>query len=140
VGANPILQICFATEIQGLERRIIGSEDKSQAMVEKGRLLTSHNANSLAIDRLCDWAGLQDATVACFYFDFAAQKEQSPTSMPGALFKQLVYGLEETPEEVSRAHRGQRGAVGGRGPQISDIVKMTQTTSPKSAPTYVSTL
>jgi len=81
------------------------------------------------IDRLCDQAGGQSATVACFYFDFAAQKEQSSTSVLGALVKQLVGGLDETPEEISRAYQEQRSAIGGRGPQFSDVVKMMQTTA-----------
>ena len=83
------------------------------------------------IDSLCDGAGEQNATIACFYFDFAAQKELSITNIMGALVKQLVSGLEETPEEISRAYREQRGAVGGRRPLLSDIVKMLQTASSK---------
>ena len=92
-------------------------------------MLTSRDVSSLVIDELCDQAGGQNATVACFYFDFAAQKEQSPTSMLGALLKQLVCGLEETPEEILQAYQGQKNAIGGRGPKLSDIVKMAQTTS-----------
>jgi len=81
------------------------------------------------IDRLCDQAGGQNATVACFYFDFAAQKEQSSTTVLGALVKQLVGGIEETPEEISRAYQEQKSAIGGRGPQFSDVLKMMQTTA-----------
>jgi len=98
-------------------------------MEEKGQVLTSRDVSSLVIDRLCDQAGGQGATVACFYFDFAAQKEQSPTSVLGALLRQLVCGLEEAPEEISRAYQDQRNAIGGRGPQLSDIVEMMQMTS-----------
>ena len=94
-------------------------------------MLTGRDVSSLVIDELCDQAGGRNATVACFYFDFTAQEEQSPTSMLGALLKQLVCGLEETPEEVSRAYQGQKNAIGGRGPKLSDIVKMMQTTSSK---------
>jgi len=74
-------------------------------------VLTGRDVSSLVIDELCDQAGGRNATVACFYFDFAVQKEQSPTSMLGALLKQLVCGLEETPEEISRAYQGQRNGV-----------------------------
>ena len=88
------------------------------------------------IDRLCDWAGGQHATVACFYFDFAAQKEQSPTSMLGALLKQVVGGLEEVPEEITKAYGGQKKVIGGRGPQFSDVVRMLQTASSKK-PTFI---
>ena len=83
------------------------------------------------IDNLCDQAGRQNATVACFYFDFAARKEQSPAGMLGCLLKQLVFGLEEMPEEISRAYRDRKNAIGGRGLQVSEILKLLQTTSSK---------
>ena len=83
------------------------------------------------IDSLCDQAGEQNSTVACFYLDFAVQKEQSPASTMGALLKQVVGGLAEIPEEVSQAYQKQKKALGGRGPRLSDIVKMLQTTSSK---------
>ena len=94
-------------------------------------MLTSCDASSLVIDSLCNQAEGRNATIACFYFDFAAQTEQSLTSMLGALVKQLVWGLEETPEEVSRVYQNQKNAIGGRAPQLSDIVKMLQSTSSK---------
>jgi len=83
------------------------------------------------IDSLCDQAGEQNATVAGFYFDFADQKDQSPTSTMGALLKQVVGGLEEIPEEISQAFQKQKKALGGRGPRLSEIVKMLQTISSK---------
>ena len=92
-------------------------------------MLTSYCVSSWVIDCLCDRAREQNATVACFYFDFAAQREQSPTGMLGALLRQLVCGLEETPEEISRAYEDQKCAIGGRGPLLSDIVKMLQIAS-----------
>jgi len=48
----------------------------------------------------------------------------------GSLLKQVVGGLEEIPEEVSQTYQKQK--KGGRGPQLSDIVKMLQTTSSKA--------
>jgi len=75
---------------------------------------------------LCDQARGQNVTVACFYFDFAAQNEQSPASILGALLKQLVFGLEEIPEEISEAYEGRKNAIGGQGPQISDTLNMLQ--------------
>nr|AHE80946.1 hypothetical protein [Tuber indicum] len=77
--------------------------------------------------RLCDQARGQNTTVTCFYFDFAARKEQSATNMLGSLLKQIVSGMERIPEEISRAFQEQRRAIGGRGPQLPDIVKMLQT-------------
>ena len=100
-------------------------------MEEKRQVLTSRDVSSLVIDRLCDRAGGQNATVACFYFDFVTQNEQSPANMLGSLLKQLVCGLEEVPSEVQQAYQGQKNAIGGRGPRLSDIVKMLQVTSSK---------
>jgi len=79
------------------------------------------------VDRLCDQAKGQNAAVTCFYFDFAARKEQSVTSMLGSLLKQIVGGMAKVPEEISQAFQEQRMAIGGRGPRLPDIVKMLQT-------------
>ena len=92
-------------------------------------MLTSCDISSLVIDSLCDQAGGQDVAVACFYFDFAAQKEQSPTSVLGVLLKQVVGGLDEVPGEIVKAYENQKKVIGGRGPRLSDIVGMLQTTT-----------
>jgi len=89
-------------------------------------VLTSHDDSSLVIDSLCDQAGRQNIAVACFYFDFAARKEQSATSMLGSLLKQMVSGMERIPEEISRTFREQKKVIGGCGPPLADIVKMLQ--------------
>ena len=80
---------------------------------------------------MCDEARGKYVAVACFYFDFAAQKEQSSTSMLGALLKQIVSGLEEVPGEISQAYEDQKKVIGGRRLQLGDIVKMMQTTFSK---------
>ena len=98
-------------------------------MEEKGQALTRRNISSVVIDNLCNRARGQNATVACFYFDFAAQNEQSPVSMLGSLLKQLVFGLEEIPEEILKAYNDRKNAIGGQGLQISDILKMLQSTT-----------
>ena len=128
---NLTTEFCFATGILALAKLTLGNNGGPQGTEEKGQVLTGYNVSSLVIDTLCDQAGGQNATIACFYFDFATQKEQSPTNMLGALLRQLVCGLEETPEEVSRVYQGRENAIGGRGPKLSDIVKMMQTTSSK---------
>ena len=92
-------------------------------------MLTSPDISSLVIDTLCDQANGQNVAVACFYFDFAAQKEQSSTSMLGSLLKQAVGGLGKIPVEIARTYETQKTVIGGRGPQLSEIVKMMQTTS-----------
>ena len=94
-------------------------------------MLTSHDVSSLVVDSLCDRARGRNATVAGFYFDFAVRKEQSLVSTMGALLKQVAGGLEEIPEEISRAYQEQKKALGGQGPRLSDAVKMLQTTSSK---------
>jgi len=94
-------------------------------------ILINNDASSLVIDNLCDQTGGDNATVACFYFDFATRKEQSPVIMLGSLLKQLVFGLEEIPEEISRAYKDRKNAIGGQGPQISTILKMLRDTCSK---------
>jgi len=83
----------------------------------------------VVVDYLCSQARGQNATVACFYFDFASQSKQSPTRFLGSLLKQMVFGLEEIPEEILKAYQDRKNAVGGQGLQISDILNMLQTTS-----------
>jgi len=83
------------------------------------------------IDNLCGQVRGQNVTVACLYLDFTAKREQSSTSMLGALLKQLVVGLGEVPEEIVEAYEEQRNFIGGRRPQHTDIVKMLQTTASK---------
>ena len=91
-------------------------------------MLTGRHVSSLVIDRLCDQARGQDVAVTCFYFDFAARKEQPSTNVLGALLKQVVGGLKEVPGEIAQAYEDQK-VIGGRGPLLSDITKMLQTTS-----------
>jgi len=99
-------------------------------------MLTSCDVSSLVIDRLCDQARGPKVAVACFYFDFAARKEQSSASMLGALLKQVVSGMEEIPEEISQAYEDHKKVIDGRGPQLADIVKMLQTTTSRK-PTFI---
>ena len=98
---------------------------------EKWQVLIRRDVSSLVIDTLFSQARGQTATVACYYFDFASQNEQSPTSILGCLLKQLVFGLEEIPEEISEAYKDRKNSIGGQAPQISDILKMLQITSTK---------
>jgi len=74
--------------------------------------------------------------IACSFFDFAVQKEQSPRSMLGSLLKQLVCRLEETPDDISRAYQAQKNDIGGRVIQLSHIVKTLQTT-PSKKPKFI---
>ena len=85
------------------------------------------------IDSLCNQARGQNVAVACFYFDFAAQKEQSPASVLGALLKQVVSGMEKVPEEIAQAYEDQKKVIGGRRLELAEIVKMLQLTSSEKA-------
>ena len=99
-------------------------------------VLTCRDVSSLVVDRLCDQARGRNTTVTCFYFDFAARKEQSATAILGSLLKQIVSGMAAIPKDISRAFEEGKKAIGGRGPQLIDIVKMLQTIT-SSQPTFV---
>ena len=89
-------------------------------------LLKSGDASSLVVDSLCDWVRGGDAAVACFYFDFAAQKEQSLTNVLGSLLKQIVGGLENIPAKILQAFQDQGKVIGGRKLGLGEIVEMLQ--------------
>jgi len=112
-------------EIQGSERHLLGNNGEPPGI--EVRVLTSRDASSLVIDTLCERAGGQNVAVACFYFDFTTQHEQSSTSVLGALLKQLAVGLGELPEEMVQVYEEQKNFIGGRRPQHTDTVKMLQT-------------
>ena len=99
-------------------------------------MLTSRDVSSLVIERLGNEAGTRGSTVACFYFDYAARKEQPLTNVLGALLKQVVRGLGGIPEEISQAYQNQNSVIGGGGPPLADIVTMLQTTSSEK-PTFL---
>jgi len=94
-------------------------------------VLTKRHVSSLVIDNLCDRARGQNLAVACFYFDFASQEEQSPVKVLGALLKQVVSGMERVPEEITQAYEDQKQVICGRRLELASIVKMLQNTSSK---------
>jgi len=63
----------------------------------------------------------------CFYFDFAARNEQSAVSMLGSLVRQVVSGQGGIPEEIARDFQKEKSVIGGRGLQVSGILKMFKT-------------
>jgi len=67
-----------------------------------------------------------NTAVTCFYFDFAAGKEQSATSMLGSVLNQVIKGMGRIPEEILWALQEQKRVVSGRKPRLADIVKMLQ--------------
>ena len=90
-------------------------------------MLIDCDDSSLVIDKLCDEAVEGDATVVCFYFDFAVRHEQSPVNMLGSLLRQLISGEGEIPEAIARDFQKEKKAIGGRGRQVPRILKMFQT-------------
>ena len=78
------------------------------------------------VDTLRKQAVEENATVACFYFDFAAQEEQSPGAVLGSVLKQVVAGLEAFPERIVRAFRGREKVIGGQRVPLSEIVELLQ--------------
>ena len=116
----------FATVIQQLERPILG-EKQSWGRNWRVVALIAIDTSSLVVDRLCDKAKGQNIAVACFYVDFAAREEQSPTNMLGSILKQIVAGLEKIPEEIRETFQDHKKVIGGRGLRVPEIVKMLQT-------------
>jgi len=121
-AGNLIIQPCFAMEIRGWARR---TSRKGTRLPLSKVLLRNCDSSSLVIDRICDWAMGRNATVVCFYFDFAAQKEQSPTAVLSSLLRQLVQGLERIPAKIVQGFRDQK-AAGGRRLGLDQVVEMLQ--------------
>jgi len=78
------------------------------------------------IDTLYDEADEpgKDISMACFYFDFAAQNEQSAGGMLGALLKQVVGSFKQIPKEIQDAFKKHKKVIGGRGLQLHEIVRL----------------
>jgi len=88
-------------------------------------LLICCDISSLVIDTLCKEAMEENATVACFYFDFAAQ-ERSPVAVLGSVLRQVVGGLSEIPEKIVKAFRDRERVIGGKRLQLAEIVEFLQ--------------
>jgi len=116
-------------------KHVLGMKDSSLEG-KREPMLTNGNGSSLVVDRLCDWTRGKNTPVTCFYFDFAARKEQSAASMLGSLLKQIIDGTGRISEEMWRALREQKEVVSGRRRQLIDIVKMLQLIT-SSRPTYM---
>ena len=74
------------------------------------------------VDTLCKQAVGENAAVACFYFDFASQEEQSPAAILGSVLKQVVGGLGEVPERIVKAFREREKVIGGQRLSLEEIV------------------
>jgi len=85
--------------------------------------------SSLVVDTLCKQAVEENAAVACFYFDFAAQEEQSPAVILGSVLRQVVSGLGEVPERAVKAFRDREKVIGDQALALSEIVEFLQDVS-----------
>jgi len=56
--------------------------------------------------------------------------------MLGAVLKQVVSGLDKVPEGIAQAYKDQKKVIGGREPQLDEIVKMFQITAGER-PTFI---
>ena len=94
-------------------------------MLSKKRIpLTARNPSSLVIDALCDQAKKEDnIAVACLYYDFLAQQDQTITNMMGAILKQLIGG-GDIPENLREAFQEGKKEIGGRGLRLADLMRM----------------
>jgi len=121
-------QSCSAMEIRGSARHLLGMIRRIIRRGEKGEsVLTRLDVSSLVVDRLSDEARGQNTFVTCFYFDFAARKEQSMVGVMGSLLRQAVNGIGRIPEEIWRAFQERKKALGGCGLQLVDILKILST-------------
>ena len=98
MGVNLMVRPYFATGVRGSARP--GIRYERRYLIKGEVLLISWEISSLIIDRLCKQVMREKAAVACFYFDFVAQEEQSPAAILGSVLKQVVAGLEEISEGI----------------------------------------
>ena len=123
---SPVTQFILLQR-SGVERHLLGNKDEPRGRGKKSR---SREAAMLVRQRqiACDQAREQNAAAACFYLDFTARKEQSSTSVLGALIKQVVRGLEGVLGEIMRAYlyENQEKVIGERGLQLADLGKILQ--------------
>jgi len=93
---------------------------------ERKALLIGCDISSLVIDTLCKRAMGENASVACFYFDFAVKEEQSPDAILSSVLKQIVGGLDRVPEKIVKAFRDRKRVIGGQKLQLGEIVEFLQ--------------
>ena len=100
-------------------------------------MLIGCDVSSLVIDELCKQAVEGNAAVACFYFDFADQEEQSPAAILGSVLKQVVGGLDKVPGGIVKAFRNRQKVIGGQWLSVEEIVEFLQDIASSSS-TFIS--
>jgi len=99
-------------------------------------LLINCDISSMVIDTLREQAVQENASVGCFYFDFAAPEEQSPAIVLGSVLKQVVGGLDEVPKGMVKVFRDRGRVVDGPRLVLSQIVEFLQDIT-SSRPTFI---
>ena len=79
------------------------------------------------VDSLCDQEGNEEIVVAGLYCDYLSQQEQTVIHMMGAILKQLV-GRGDIPGYLREAFQAGKRNLGGRGPQLPDLMRMLKIT------------
>ena len=99
-------------------------------------MLISCYISSLVVDTLCKRAIAKNASVACFYFDFAVKEEQSPDAVLASVLKQVVGGLDRVPEKIVEAFRARGKVIGSQRLNLEEIVGFLQDIT-SSRPTFI---
>ena len=89
-------------------------------------MLIEHHLSSLVMDTLCKQAVEENATVACFYFYFATQGEQSLAEILGSVLKQVAGGLNKVLQTIVKDFRDRRRVIGGQRLALAEIVEFLQ--------------
>ena len=82
-------QFSFAMEIRGSAWVMLDNKGPALRMETRGKALISIHIGSLVIASERGQVGGQNVAVACFYFNFAAQKERSSTDVLGVQLERL---------------------------------------------------
>ena len=94
--------------------------------MERKLSLISCDVSSLVVDTLRKQTAGEKAAVACFYFNFTAQKEQTSTAVLGSVLKQIVDGLDEVPKRIVKAFRDREKVISSRKLVLTEIVGLLQ--------------
>jgi len=100
-----IKKFCFVMGIRGLVRHFIRYHNKYYSLGRKERepvVTIRDNSSLILVVHSQTMRPCQGTKHHCFYFEYAARKEQSATNMPGSLLKYMVSGMESIPGEISR--------------------------------------
>lgn len=97
-------EVLFCYGNPGVGKTFIRYHNKYYSLGRKERepVVTIRDNSSLITCSSQTMRPCQGTKHHCFYFDYAARKEQSATNMPGSLLKYMVSGMESIPGEISR--------------------------------------